>query len=127
MIGLSGRGVEVDAPRTAGRVFVPTLEFLEGRTVPGYGKVKIDFEVANPEVPAHVSTLPPPAAGLAAPPADAGEAAGLIHLPGDGKAGFDRGAGGFELAKTDKDKFEPYYESARANKAVLIVDVWVGA
>jgi hypothetical protein len=126
MIGLLKGGVAVDEGR-AGRGFVPHVESLEGRVVPGYGRVKIEFEVANPEVPAQVSTLPPPAADLAAPQAEA-NGVGLVQLPGSGESGFNRGDGtGFELAKTDKDKFEFSLVSVSTNGAGQDHGVWVGS
>ena len=107
MIRLLGCGDGAVAPR-----FVPQLEALEGRVVLS-GKVKIDFEVADPGVPVQVSTVPAPAAGLLAAPADPGGATGAtapVHVHGSGVSGFDRVGGIWvDPAKTDKDKFEPYY------------------
>jgi hypothetical protein len=130
MIRLLGRGDEAGPPRAAADAgFVPRLETLEARVALSTWsvgkKVKIDFAVANPDVPAQVSTLPPPAVGVAPPPADADAAAGLVRVPG--RAGFDRGGGhGFDPAKTDKDKFEPYYAGGSANGSVDVLGVWVG-
>ena len=91
MNGLLSWGDESVGPRAAGtRGFVPTLESLETRVVLSHGgKVKIDFEVANPHVPAHVSTLPPPTVHLAAAPAGPDEPTGLVQVAGD-QDGFDR-------------------------------------
>jgi hypothetical protein len=94
MNGLLSWGDESVGPRAEStRGFVPNLESLESRVVLSHGgKVKIDFEIANPHVPAHVSTLPPPAVHLAAAPAGpdgASEATGLVHVSGD-QDGFDR-------------------------------------
>ena len=125
MIRLPGWGDEAVPPRAAGGGFVPHLESLEARLVLS-GKIKMDFAVANPDVPAHVSTLPPPAVGLAPAPGGAGEAAGLVQLPG-GESGFDRGGGDWiDPAKTDKDKFEPYYAGGSASGSAHVLGVWVG-
>jgi hypothetical protein len=109
MNGLLGRSDEAAGPQSAAnRGFVPQLESLVARVALstwGAGKkVKIDFAVANPEVPAHVSTLPPPAVGLAAAPADANGLSDPVHVPGGDEAGFARVGvgGGWDLAKSGK-------------------------
>jgi hypothetical protein len=92
---------------------VPQLESLDGRVVPALvGKIKIDFAVANPDVPAHVSTLPPPAVGLAAPPAGSDGLSGPtgpVQVPGGSAAGFERASdgGGWLNLKTG-EKFHEY-------------------
>ena len=91
MIRLLGWGDETVPPQKAADPgFMPLLESLEARVVLSHGgKVKIDFEIANPHVPAHVSTLPPPAVDLAATPAGSDGPSGLVHVP-VGQDGFDR-------------------------------------
>lgn len=107
MVRLLGWGDGAVSPRvSAAPGFVPQLEALDGRVVPSHtGKVKIDFAIANPDVPAHVSTLPPPAADLAAAPAPPDGTTGLVHFPGSGEAGFEHvwvGGAGRDFAAADK-------------------------
>jgi hypothetical protein len=115
MIRLLGWGGESVPPRAAARGFVPQLETLDGRVVPSVSVAGIKGELtlaSGPGVAVQQRIESPPDVVLLGAPGDPSDedgAAAAAHVPGSGEAGFHRDGGTwYDIAKTDKDKFEPY-------------------